>query len=106
MQLKSSERGVARWQWSAVSVTNRLPVGGPVRLGQAHCWAAVCAGQVLLTNGVAGSPVPLRVVRADYLAVIALSVARGKDFARILALLESGSVTRDEIGRLGESPPR
>ena len=44
--------------------------------------------------------VPLRVVRADYLAVIALSVARGKDFARILALLESGSVTRDEIGRL------
>lgn len=44
--------------------------------------------------------VPLRVVLPDYLAVIALSVARGKDFARILALLESGSVTRDEIGRL------
>lgn len=42
----------------------------------------------------------LRVVRADYLAVIALSVGRGKDYARILALLESGSVSRREIGRL------
>jgi hypothetical protein len=37
--------------------------------------------------------VPLRVVRADYLAVLALSVGRAKDFARILALIESGSVT-------------
>ncbi len=42
--------------------------------------------------------VPFRVVTADYLAVIALSVGRAKDFARILALLESGAVTRDEIG--------
>lgn len=44
--------------------------------------------------------VPIRVLRADYLAVIALSVGRAQDFARILALLESGSVTRDEIARL------
>lgn len=44
--------------------------------------------------------IPFRVVRADYLAVIALSVGRGKDFARILALLESLSVTRDQIARL------
>jgi hypothetical protein len=44
--------------------------------------------------------IPLRVVRADYLAVIALSVGRAKDYARILALLESGSVSRGEIGRL------
>jgi len=43
---------------------------------------------------------PLRVVGADHLAVIALSVGRAKDFARILALLESGSVTRDAIGAL------
>ena len=43
---------------------------------------------------------PLRVVRADYLAVIALSVGRAKDFARILALIESGSVSRDDLGRL------
>jgi hypothetical protein len=44
--------------------------------------------------------VPLRVVRADYLATIALSVGRAKDFARILALIESGSVTREEISNL------
>jgi hypothetical protein len=41
--------------------------------------------------------VPFRVLRASYLAVIALSVGRAKDFARVLALLESGSVTREEI---------
>lgn len=44
--------------------------------------------------------VDIRVVGAKYLAVIALSVGRAKDFARILALLESGSVTREEIGQL------
>jgi hypothetical protein len=44
--------------------------------------------------------IPLRVVRADYLAVIALSVGRAKDYARILALLESDSVTREQIARL------
>ncbi len=46
--------------------------------------------------------VPFRVVRADYLAVIALSVARPKDFTRILALLESGSVSREEIAALAQ----
>ena len=44
--------------------------------------------------------IPLRVVRADYLAVIALSIRRGKDYARILALLESLSVTREQISQL------
>jgi hypothetical protein len=44
--------------------------------------------------------VPLRVVRADYLAVIALSVGRAKDFARILALRESGAVTDEQISEL------
>lgn len=44
--------------------------------------------------------VPLRVVRADYLAVIALSTGRAKDFARILALLESAHVTRTQIESL------
>ena len=44
--------------------------------------------------------VPFRVVGADYLAVIALSVGRAKDLTRILALLESESVTRDQIARL------
>jgi hypothetical protein len=44
--------------------------------------------------------VALRVVRADYLAVIALSVGRGKDYVRILALLESLSVTKEQIAQL------
>jgi len=44
--------------------------------------------------------VPLKVVRADYLAVLALSVGRAKDFARLLALLESSSVTLDRIAEL------
>jgi len=46
--------------------------------------------------------VPFRVVRADYLTLIALSVGRAKDFTRILALLEAGSVPREEIGHLAE----
>jgi hypothetical protein len=41
-----------------------------------------------------------RVVRADHLAAIALSVGRAKDFARVLALLESGGVSRDAIRSL------
>lgn len=44
--------------------------------------------------------VPVRVVRAVHLAVIALSVGRAKDFARILGLLESGSVTSEQIAEL------
>ena len=44
--------------------------------------------------------VPFRVVGAVYLAVIALSVGRAKDFARVLALLESGATTQHEIGSL------
>lgn len=45
---------------------------------------------------------PLRVVRADYLAVIALSVGRGKDLARILSLREAGAVTNEQIGALAD----
>ncbi|MSV27401.1 MAG: hypothetical protein EXQ52_01450 [Bryobacterales bacterium] len=44
--------------------------------------------------------VAFRVVRADHLAVIALSAGRAKDLTRILALLESGSVSRDSIKSL------
>ena len=47
--------------------------------------------------------VPFRVVRADYLAVIALSVGRAKDFARILALIEAASVTPEEIAILAQT---
>jgi len=46
--------------------------------------------------------VPLRVVRPDHLAAIALSVGRAKDFARILALIESEAVTREEIATLAQ----
>lgn len=42
----------------------------------------------------------LRVVRADYLAVIALKAGRAKDYARILALLESEVVSVKEIAEL------
>ncbi len=44
--------------------------------------------------------VALRVVGADHLAVIALSVGRAKDLTRVLALLESGSVSRESIRAL------
>jgi hypothetical protein len=44
--------------------------------------------------------VALRVVPASYLAVIALSTGRPKDHARILALLESESTSREEVERL------
>jgi len=46
--------------------------------------------------------VPFRVVRAEHLAVIALDVGRPKDLTRILALLESGSVSREEIASLAQ----
>ena len=42
----------------------------------------------------------LRVVSAAYLAVIALSVGRAKDVARVIALLESGAVTREALAVL------
>ena len=44
--------------------------------------------------------VPFRVVGADYLAVIALSVGRAKDMARLLALFESGAVSPEGVGDL------
>jgi len=42
----------------------------------------------------------IRVVRADHLAVIALSVGRPKDHVRILSLLEAGSVEAEVVGEL------
>lgn len=44
--------------------------------------------------------IPFRAVRADYLAAIALSVGRPKDFARVLALLESEAVSGEAIESL------
>ncbi len=45
---------------------------------------------------------PIRVVRPDHLAVLALSVGRAKDFLRLLALLEAGSVVPAAVQRLAE----
>ena len=52
------------------------------------------------STSASGARRPFPVVGAAHLAVIALSVGRGKDCARILALLESGAVTREEIAAL------
>ena len=46
--------------------------------------------------------IPLRVVDADHLALIALDTGRAKDFARILALLDSGSITVESIATLAD----
>ncbi|MEN8163174.1 MAG: hypothetical protein ABFS37_03515 [Acidobacteriota bacterium] len=43
---------------------------------------------------------PIRVVSADFLAVIALSVGRAKDFARILSLREVGAVDDKQISAI------
>lgn len=42
----------------------------------------------------------LRVVTAEYLALIALKTARAKDFTRILSLLESGAVNIEKLGQM------
>ena len=44
--------------------------------------------------------VPIRVVRADYLAAIALATGRAKDHERILALLHSGAASRADLEEL------
>ena len=48
--------------------------------------------------------IPIRVVSANHLAVIALSVGRTKDHLRILALIEAGEVHED-VGEVAVAPP-
>jgi hypothetical protein len=43
---------------------------------------------------------PFRVVDPVYLAVIALATGRAKDLTRILALLDAGAVTREQVTAL------
>lgn len=43
---------------------------------------------------------PFRVVDAVHLAVIALATGRAKDLTRILALLDAGAVTREQVAAL------
>lgn len=47
--------------------------------------------------------VPFRVVSAAHLAAIALSAGRAKDFARVLALLESEAVDAGGVGTLARA---
>jgi hypothetical protein len=84
-----------------------LPEGEAIRVG---AWPAqfVPVFSPLTAEAVAEAEtadfegIPLRVVRPDHLAVIALSVGRAKDFARILALFESQTVTRETVAALAE----
>lgn len=81
------------------------PEGEAIRVGAwplqfVPVFSALTVEAVERADEVAFEGVPFRVVRADHLAVIALSVSRPKDFTRILALLESGSVSRGEIASL------
>lgn len=81
------------------------PDGEAIRVGAwpvqfIPVFSELTAEAVTLADTALFEGIPFRVVRADHLAVIALSVARPKDFARILALLESGSVSREAIASL------
>jgi hypothetical protein len=46
--------------------------------------------------------VPLRVVRADFLAMIALDSGRPKDFDRIIRMMEAGAIGLDGLQKLAE----
>ena len=45
---------------------------------------------------------PLRVVRADYLAMIALDTGRPKDFDRIIRMRDAGAISLDGLGQLAD----
>jgi len=84
------------------AVRGHLPEGEAVRVGSwpvqfVPAFSPLPREAVDLAETADFDGVPLRVAGAAHLAVIALSVGRAKDFARVLALLESGSVTRGEI---------
>jgi len=46
--------------------------------------------------------VPLRVVRADFLALIALDAGRTRDFDRIVRMMEAGAISLDGLEELAE----
>jgi hypothetical protein len=81
------------------------PEGEAVRVG---AWpvqfipAFSALTRAALQNAVPGEVdgVPLRVVRADYLGAIAISVGRAKDFARVLALLDAQATNPKDIADL------
>lgn len=45
---------------------------------------------------------PLKVITADYLAVLALQTGRAKDFARIVALHEVGEIDLEHVAEIAE----
>jgi len=80
-----------------------VPEGEAVRAGEwpvqfVPVFSSLTREAVALADTADFEGVPFRVVGAAHLAVIAVSVGRAKDFARILALLESGATTQEEIG--------
>jgi len=84
-----------------------LPEGEAIRVGAwpvqfIPVFSPLTAEAVAQADTADFEGVPLRVVRPDHLAVIALSVGRPKDLTRVLALLESGSVSREQIARLAD----
>ena len=82
-----------------------LPEGEAVRVGN---WPVqfIPAFDVITRDAMANAEtadfegISMRVVSAVYLAVIALSVGRPKDFARILGLVESGATDPDAVAGL------
>ena len=83
------------------------PEGAAVRVGAwpvqfIPAFSALTRDALQYADAVDFEGVPFRVVRADYLALIALSVGRATDLTRIVALLEAGSVTPEGTGQLAE----
>jgi hypothetical protein len=70
-------------------------------------WATFQAANFKLTKGALAAAEtadfdgePFRVVDAVHLTVIALATGRAKDLTRILALLDAGAVTREQVTAL------
>lgn len=83
------------------------PEGEAIRVGSwpvqfVPAFNALTEEAIAMADTVDFEGVPLRVVDADRLALIALDTGRAKDFARILALLDSRSVTVESIASLAD----
>jgi len=82
-----------------------LPVGDAVRVGDwpvqfIPAFNKLTEDAMLNAEPAEIDDISVRVVTPVYLAVIALSVGRAKDYARILALVEEGVVSNEEIQTL------
>lgn len=82
-----------------------LPEGDAIRVADwpvqfIPAFSSLTEDAMLNAEVVEFDDISIRVVTPVYLAVIALSVGRAKDYARILALIEEGVVTKDQIENL------